>query len=251
MKVLAFDAQARAYPCAADAGSAARLLGEMRPDAVLVAPNGWGAALAASLPAERRPAVIVVGDRPGAHVFDDWVNDARELSERLRLAVARSRDRRRAARRALVDPLTQLANRRGAIRGLMHGAARARRDGSPVSILLLDLDHFKAINDTFGHDEGDRVLRRVGGVLAGVVRREEVAARIGGDEFAVVALCSLRDARAVARRIQDGLAREGIRASIAAGELRSGERLRDFYRRTDEMLRAKKVSSRSGHHVAA
>ena len=86
----------------------------------------------------------------------------------------------------MVDPLTGLPNRRASIRGLIHAAARAKREEGAVSLVLIDLDHFKMINDTLGHDADDRVLRKVGPVLGRVIRHDELCARIGGDEFAVL-----------------------------------------------------------------
>ncbi|RAI25474.1 GGDEF domain-containing protein, partial [Rhodoplanes elegans] len=81
-----------------------------------------------------------------------------------------------------VDPLTGVLNRRGfEDRVAVHFA---RRDG-PASLLLCDLDRFKAINDTLGHAAGDAVLKQVGRLLQGAARREDVIGRLGGEEFAV------------------------------------------------------------------
>lgn len=82
------------------------------------------------------------------------------------------------------DPLTGLANRRAFGDALAHDLALARRRGSALSLAYLDLDDFKAVNDTAGHAEGDRVLRTVGEVLGRSLREADTAARLGGDEFA-------------------------------------------------------------------
>jgi diguanylate cyclase (GGDEF)-like protein len=87
---------------------------------------------------------------------------------------------------ALHDPLTGLANRTLFSDRLANAAARHGRNHRPFAVLCLDLDQFKAINDTMGHAAGDAVLRRVGARLSRAMRRGDTAARLGGDEFAVV-----------------------------------------------------------------
>jgi diguanylate cyclase (GGDEF)-like protein len=92
----------------------------------------------------------------------------------------------RLERLASVDGLTGCLNHRGFHERLEAEAARAGRGGLPLSLLVLDLDHFKAINDTFGHPVGDEVLSDVGRTLRGLVRRSDVVGRLGGEEFAVL-----------------------------------------------------------------
>jgi diguanylate cyclase (GGDEF)-like protein len=87
---------------------------------------------------------------------------------------------------AATDELTGCLNRRAALARLSEEIARAQRTHSPVSCLMLDIDGLKQINDTFGHLEGDRVLREAGASLRGELRVYDVAARYGGDEFVVV-----------------------------------------------------------------
>ncbi len=87
---------------------------------------------------------------------------------------------------AMTDALTGLANARSYAQSLERELERARRHGLPLSILTVDLDHLKSINDEHGHDAGDDALRLVAKVLAGAVRKFEVVARQGGDEFAVI-----------------------------------------------------------------
>ena len=84
------------------------------------------------------------------------------------------------------DPLTGLLNRRSFERLMTQALGRSRRYGWPFSLVLLDLNNFKALNDRYGHAAGDRVLRLVGSVLRASLRAGDVAARIGGDEFAVL-----------------------------------------------------------------
>ena len=105
------------------------------------------------------------------------------------------------------DPMTQLLNRRGLTDALqLHFSARHVR---PAYLLLLDVDHFKRINDTYGHQVGDQVLCRVADVLRATVRRGDLAGRIGGEEF--VAICLDTDAQGalqLAQRLRAALERE-------------------------------------------
>lgn len=87
---------------------------------------------------------------------------------------------------ALHDPLTGLANRSLFIDRLTQALLQARRDRRQVALVMLDLDHFKAVNDTHGHQEGDRVLRKIAQSLGTDLRATDTVARIGGDEFAWV-----------------------------------------------------------------
>ncbi len=92
----------------------------------------------------------------------------------------------RQAREARRDPLTGLPNRSVFFERLAEATRRARAGGTRLAVLFMDLDGFKHVNDTLGHDVGDELLRAVAGRLAGAVRRSDVVARLGGDEFAVL-----------------------------------------------------------------
>ncbi len=90
---------------------------------------------------------------------------------------------------ALTDDLTSLPNRRHFLARLRREIASAERTGTEVALMMIDLDHFKELNDTLGHDAGDRLLREIGIRLRGSLRSSDLAARLGGDEFGVL-LCS-------------------------------------------------------------
>ena len=110
-------------------------------------------------------------------------------------------------RLARTDPLTGLANRRTFEAGLQREVARATRSGEPLSLVVLDVDHFKHINDTAGHQAGDDVLRFIGQVLAGHAREMDLPARYGGEEFCVVLPgCPPSEAVAVAERLRASVA---------------------------------------------
>ncbi|WMW67008.1 diguanylate cyclase [Nitratidesulfovibrio liaohensis] len=96
------------------------------------------------------------------------------------------RKEQRLERLTLVDPLTSLYNRRHFELMLEAEFARHLRDGTDLSLLMLDLDHFKQVNDTWGHQEGDQVLMTLAGILRAGLRAQDVAARVGGEEFAVI-----------------------------------------------------------------
>ena len=113
----------------------------------------------------------------------------RRLEAELRRSSAELAEVRRqlrgAVHDALTDPLTGLANRRSFDLELGAVAARAGRT-SPAHLVMADIDHFKRVNDTHGHDIGDEVLRIIGGVLLANVRRDSLVARVGGDEFGLL-----------------------------------------------------------------
>lgn len=110
-------------------------------------------------------------------VGEDTIAVVRDVTERRRMEAALEH-------RALHDPLTDLANRSLFFDRLRQAINAARRDGSQVALVMLDLDGFKAINDTLGHTTGDIVLKEVAGRLRLGMRATDSAARLGGDEFA-------------------------------------------------------------------
>ena len=97
------------------------------------------------------------------------------------------RDQERLATLATHDPLTKLLNRRGLYSSLVQWCALARRYHHELGVLVIDVDHFKTINDTYGHPVGDEVLCAIANALAQAVRGSDLVARYGGDEFAVLA----------------------------------------------------------------
>jgi diguanylate cyclase (GGDEF)-like protein len=105
------------------------------------------------------------------------------------------------------DPLTGLANRRALVEQAPRIWRQARRDGQRVAALVLDLDHFKRLNDAFGHAAGDEVLRTVATALSATVRPTDVLARTGGEELVVLGLVSdPSEARRLAERLRQAVA---------------------------------------------
>lgn len=87
---------------------------------------------------------------------------------------------------ALMDELTGLANKRAFNESLTRACAQAHRSSEPVSLAVFDIDHFKRVNDTHGHQAGDEVLEQMGRVLRAFVRESDIVARVGGEEFAII-----------------------------------------------------------------
>jgi diguanylate cyclase (GGDEF)-like protein len=139
--------------------------------------------------------------------------------------VERRQAEERAHGLATRDPLTGLYNRRSLTERLEQAITRANRTGKSLAILFLDLDRFKTINDTLGHDVGDELLVQVAARISGSVRESDVVARLGGDEFVVLmeGLPDFPDAAAVARKIVQANAsccmvgRHNLKTSVSIG----------------------------------
>jgi diguanylate cyclase (GGDEF)-like protein len=114
--------------------------------------------------------------------------------------------------------LTGLSNRRGFADALERAVEQAKRHGSGVALMYIDLDGFKAVNDTRGHDAGDQLLKEIAGRIRGCLRSFDIAARLGGDEFAVLAP-DLSDSglRALAQHIGSAISEP---VELEAGALR-------------------------------
>jgi diguanylate cyclase (GGDEF)-like protein len=173
------------------------------------------------------------------------------------LMMHRERSDARSRQLALVDPLTGCANRRALEDRLTGELAFARRTKKPLSMLVVDVDHFKRVNDTHGHAIGDEVIRHVADVLRGGVRTSDVVARYGGEEFcAVLREADLEGASILAERLRAAIAgREvtvgertlQITASIGVATFEVGDELApdSMFRRADAALYRAKQSGRN------
>ncbi len=154
---------------------------------------------------------------------------------------------------ARTDPLTRLSNRRGFRETLDLELQRARRSESALTVLVGDLDHFKEVNDRSGHEIGDRVLQRAGRVLAVCKRQIDSAARVGGEEFALILPGTGEDgAFVLAERLRcalrDELAGDSVPVTISFGLATfptHGETAASLLRAADEALYAAKDSGRN------
>jgi diguanylate cyclase (GGDEF)-like protein len=150
------------------------------------------------------------------------------------------------------DALTGLHNRRSFDEYLGAEVARFERYARPFALLMLDIDHFKAINDTHGHDIGDQAIKRVADLVASSLRDVDIAARYGGEEFAVILPeTNLRRAVEVAERIRERVEatstpqmRLTISAGVAAAPESSGDG-KDLVRKADAALYASKNAGRN------
>lgn len=131
-------------------------------------------------------------------------SDQARLEQRVRVATEELRHQKEEAeRQARVDLLTGLGTRRAFIEAAQAEVLRAHRYDEPLALLMFDLDHFKTINDTFGHAAGDAVLATFGHDMAAGVREIDVTARLGGEEFvALLPRCDLASAQAAAERVR-------------------------------------------------
>jgi len=125
----------------------------------------------------------------------------RELKNKLRFALEYSAH----------DALTGLYNRRYFERRLREESAHAKRHKRPFSIIIVDIDHFKLVNDTYGHEDGDRVLCHVAELLGGSLREDDIACRYGGEEFVILLRATPGPAaRVVANRLRTAVSGKGL-----------------------------------------
>jgi diguanylate cyclase (GGDEF)-like protein len=152
--------------------------------------------------------------------FDDEARDAAAwIAAQALIALENAHLHGLVQRQAVTDELTGLANRRRFLAQLDTEVARSRRSGSPLALVLSDLDDFKQVNDRYGHEAGDKTLRAFADILRAAVRDIDLPVRLGGEEFAILLPDPNLDGGA-------NLA-ERIRATLAATKIESGsERIR-------------------------
>jgi len=149
----------------------------------------------------------------------------------LMLSMTRERRELEQRRYALTDPLTGLLNRRAFLDEAQRIAGLRKPGGEPLSVLVLDLDDFKSVNDRYGHEAGDRVLQQFGVVARASTRTGDLLYRMGGEEFCfVLPATALDEARAIAERVRQCFAEatvdalgEPIRASVSVGVVTAEE----------------------------
>jgi diguanylate cyclase (GGDEF)-like protein len=157
---------------------------------------------------------------------------------------------------ALTDGLTGVANRRAFDVALDREVALAARGDTALAVIIIDLDHFKSLNDTFGHQAGDDVLRAVGAALRPCVRQGDVVARYGGEEFALVLPgATAPDAVGAAHRVQEALRRidgpRQVTASLGiACRPEHGLTGAELLASADKALYAAKAGGRDRAHLA-
>ena len=205
---------------------------------------------------ERRAAGLDLG-------ADDFLAkplDPNELLARVRAHLRHVHRHENLVRRALLDPLTGVLNRRGILSVLRREQARARRTGMPLCVLMLDVNDFKALNDTHGHAAGDTALRRLAHELVRSVRIADHVGRLGGDEFVLVLpdtderaadrlaarLTSLQPVSLTGATSVD----VGVSVSVGRATLQDDEDLDALLGRADqEMYRSKRSSKTMQTHM--
>ncbi|WP_303786833.1 biofilm regulation diguanylate cyclase SiaD [Azovibrio restrictus] len=178
-----------------------------------------------------------------ARISDRYQNSLRELSEALKDA-------------ALRDPLTGLGNRRFLMERIKEESERAGRKDVPYSLAILDVDHFKSINDQFGHEAGDTALSRIAQAIQNAIREYDLCGRWGGEEFLILLPeTPLEFARQVVERVRQGIEeldftflKQGaprITASLGLTLHHPGEAYSDTLNRADGALLQAKSSGRN------
>jgi diguanylate cyclase (GGDEF)-like protein len=218
--------------------------------------RNYGLATAAVLPlhaGDTVRAVVLLGSRSPREWSEGDLHAASALMDLAGTAIA-LRDARLAA---AIDPLTGSLNHGAMRERLSEEIARARRQGTPLAVTILDLDDFKRVNDTYGHPTGDALLRHVAEALRAEYRSFDQVARYGGDEFVVI-LPNVRGPRAdiaaaralrVLREIHitrpDG-GNEGITVSCGVAEWVEPEGPAELLERADKALRGSKAAGKDG-----
>ncbi len=145
------------------------------------------------------------------------------------------------------DALTGLYNRRGWDLLLESEEQRCRRFGHPCSVLMVDLDGLKVVNDTEGHEAGDALLKRTGDTLRRTIRKEDVAARLGGDEFGILAVETREEfVTDLASRIRQAFAAAGVSGSIGWASRTEAGSLQEACRIADEAMYEDKKARKAG-----
>jgi diguanylate cyclase (GGDEF)-like protein len=186
------------------------LLDQVLPNAVNV--------LVVPITADEEPIGVVVaewGGEQGARIPTTTVQGLAQAAAHTGLALRNAELLVEVERLATRDSLTGIANRRLFDESLERETARSQRLSAPLSLVVFDIDHFKQINDTFGHQTGDAVLREVADALVASTKGFDVAARFGGDEFVLLLPgCACNDALGVAERVRREVVRRTASASV-------------------------------------
>lgn len=207
------------------------------------------------------PRILLARVRAGVRTIQ--LRERIEQSERSRLRQVAELGimTRRLRAAALTDPLTDLPNRRYAMKRLKQEWETARRTGRPLSVIMCDVDHFKQVNDEHGHDTGDVVLREVAGVLRTSGRTSDVLCRVGGEEFIVIhAATDIETTVRAAERLREAVARlaidhgtyrSGVTMSLGVAQRLPGMAgIDELIKAADEALYAAKASGRNRTCVA-
>jgi diguanylate cyclase (GGDEF)-like protein len=183
-------------------------------------------------------------------VFEDMTDELRRTNRDLAAA------NEEVKRLAITDPLTGCHNRRFFDEIERREMQRHRRYGSPLSVVFVDVNHFKKLNDTLGHDRGDDILRAIGAILRRQVRESDYVIRWGGDEFLLLLACPESEAQAKAEELKLAFERERETASLpshvglsvgVAPVSRDADSLREAIRTADSRMYRDKLTERAAY----
>ncbi len=199
--------------------------------------------------ADGRPTWIVLSattrlsweGKPAALYLITDINERKQAEEKLKASEERYREL------SLVDELTQLYNARHFYQQLQSEIDRVKRYHDPLTLLFLDLDDFKAFNDTYGHVQGDVVLSRFGQVMKRCLRQTDSAFRYGGEEFTIILpMTTAKDGAIMAERIRTEFNKERfspnshkdvcMTASIGVAQYKNDEDMKTFIQRADQLM---------------
>lgn len=157
--------------------------------------------------------------------------------------------------KSIVDELTRILNRRGIMEILTREFARSQRFKNPLSVLMIDIDDFKKINDTYGHLVGDKVLQTIAFVLKNNLRATDAVGRYGGEEFLVILPeTNIEAAEIVAEKLRKEVAKKAfkykdqvfkITISIGAAQMKEEDTVESLIQRADEALYISKTSGKN------
>jgi diguanylate cyclase len=234
-------------------------------DSAIVTAGAYSGSLAAAS-ADLEGSITPAGMRDLAQRLLKETKRMQETNQRLEQKLENSRDDIAALQRdldevrreSMLDPLTKIFNRKCFDEGIAKSLAEASRDASSLSLVLLDIDHFKQFNDTYGHQTGDQVLRLVAMTLKSNIKGKDLAARYGGEEFvAVLPSTDLDGAVIVAENIRKAIqAKEllkrstneklgRITASFGVAVFHPNDTVSSFIERADRCLYAAKHAGRN------
>jgi len=186
---------------------------------------------------------------------------SRDITERKRLEKDLKESEERYRQLSIMDDLTQLYNARHFHSQIKMEINRLERYDYPLTLLLLDIDDFKAFNDTYGHLEGDQVLMRLGQVIKRCLRKADSAYRYGGEEFTVILpMTTGQEGIVTAERIREELSKEDftpvpdqivhLTVSIGLSQYKQKESIKDFVSRVDQLMYQSKKNGKDQISVA-
>lgn len=191
---------------------------------------------------------------------EEYRRETADLERRLEKAQAKAKELKQRAKTAeklaSIDPLTGVANRRRFDEELEKQVTISHQEETPLCLMMADIDHFKTINDRFGHRTGDAVLRQFADLVGGMVRTTDLIARYGGEEFAIILpRAPLGNAYEIAERIRKTLQGHAwhnpdggeltLTSSFGIADIRDGETAVDLLNRADQMLYEAKKRGRN------